>query len=159
MASVFDRLLTACGTVVSNLALSVNGTACTVRVRRLPAKQFSADGLPIILVAASPRPEESRLFDTGTTQDVTYAVQIVLLAASDRALAAGTGSTAEDVMEAREALRRAFQRPTLIRAAGITECLITTVLPDAPLARGKWGQNLDATGITVRFRCEEPATN
>lgn len=158
MASIIDRLATASGTVASALALTVGGIAVAVRVRRLPLRAFAVDALPMLLVAYSQRPEESRLFDTGPDQDVWYSLQLVILAAADRAIAGGTGSSDETILTARQTLRRAFQRPALVIAAGVTELLMTEVRPDAPLARGKWAQNHDASGITVRFRCQEPAS-
>ncbi len=154
MSSVFGRLLDGSGVVGGNLALTVHGADVTTLVRKLPIIRLDIDSEPLLLVAASPKPESSRPFSTGGEQDVVYSVQFVLAVSSIRAPVEGM----PDLMEARELLRRAFQRPTLIRAAGLTECLMTTVIPDAPLARAKFFQNHEASGLTVQFRCVEPAS-
>lgn len=155
MASVLSRLLTACGVVGGGLALTLRGSPVNVLIRRTPVIRFGLDTSPFLLVAASQRPESSTPYQTENQQLVVYPVQFVLAVPSDRVVQTGQ----DDVYDAREPLRRIFQSPAAIFAAGITECFLTDVTMDAPLARGKWLQNWDASGLTVRFSVIEPSVD
>lgn len=158
MAELHERLKDAAAAVAANLALVLRGVAVTVKSMKLGAVRVTIDESPLVIVAYPQEPESSAPFDTGGNQDVTYPIQVIAAVRSDRALQAGE----TDVIAARVALRKAFQRPTAMKAALtgdlLPELLLVRVRMGAPVERAKWLKGWDAAGMVVACRCVESAS-
>jgi hypothetical protein len=159
MAELCERLKDAAAKVAADLALVLRGLPATVKSMKLAAVRFGIEGQdPIILVAWPQEPESSKPFSTGGEQDVEYPFYLVAAVPSNRALQAGE----QDIAAARVALRKAYQRPTALKAAlagdALPELLQTRVRMGAPVERAKWLKGWDAAALTVYCRCVESAS-
>jgi hypothetical protein len=158
MAELCERLKDAAAKVAADLALVLRGLPATVKAMKLAAVRLSIEEGAVILVAWPQEPESSKPFSTGGEQDVEYPFYLVAAVPSNRALQAGE----QDIAAARVALRKAYQRPTALKAALagdlLPELLQVRVRMGAPVERAKWLKGWDAAALTVYCRCVESAS-
>lgn len=149
-ASVYAKLVRGVEQLCRATPLYIRDGEASVVLARLPVARDALESLPAVAVCPAEQPERSEPFATGGYQSVTYVVQVVVIAASNRDASRGMA----DVLDARETLRKLFQRPSNIQAYA-PEVLQADAAGEAPLARSAVFRGYDVSGFTARFRCIE----
>ncbi len=155
VASVYDSILSATATVITDLALTFSppdGDPVTPQavVLKAPKVQESLDtSLPVI--AVSPAVEQQRVEPAATEGlvFVTYPVEVAIHAAGNRDFAANL-----DVwLNWREQIRRQFQGATL---TSVPQVVDVNTDADPAFDRGAIPDNYDRSKLTVHFKTIEP---
>lgn len=156
--SVPDALHQETTAAVEAIGLSIGGTVVSVAARKLPKAEESLDTLPLIVVAPSDRPPREQPWDSGTAADGNaralreHLFDVVVIAAGNRDPVTGL----PEYLQWRQKVSRRFGQPKAL--TNVAELYDTRVEPMQPIDRAAYAKQYDYSGLTLRFRCVEPAT-
>lgn len=147
-ASVYNSILDAVVSQVTNLGLVFNMSPLPVMKMKLPKAQETLDVLP--LVAVAPGSEAERVEPAGAegTRFLTYRVDVVVIAEGNRDLV----TNLDAYLSWRQQVRGLFKGPLL---AGVPQVWEVDTALLAPLDRGLVNQDYDYSGLSFRFHTVE----
>lgn len=146
--AVYNDILSAVQSQILSLGLTFNAKSVPVTLRKLPAIIEEVDTVPMIAVCPKDEPEEYKRIGFEKTMQVTYQVEIVIIAPGNRDFE----SNLDVYLSWRESIRNLFRQPPL---AGVPEVWMMMPKGEVPIDRDNVNSNYDYSGLVIEFTTVE----